>query len=368
MDQEQLIYTIGLTIIPGIGHITAKKLISFCGSAEAVFREKKRNLLRIPGIGAVLSEYITTQNVLQVAERELGFIDRFRIGCKYFQDEDYPYRLKQCIDSPVLLYYKGNADLNTEKVLSIVGTRSATGYGRAVCEELIRDLADTGVLIVSGLAYGIDTCSHKEALAKGLKTIGVLAHGLDRIYPGQNKRLAEKMLRQGGLLTDFISGTKPDRENFPSRNRIIAGLSDATIVVEAAVSGGALITADIANSYNRDVYAVPGRWNDELSAGCNSLIRTNRAALIQSATDLKFMLGWEKDAAAKAPKQTELFVNLSPDEEVIVRILRENGVCGIDLLVMVSGLGSGKVATALLNLEMQTIIKGLPGKRYMFNR
>ncbi len=368
MDQQTLIYTIGLTLIPGIGDITAKKLIANCGSSEAVFREKKGNLLRIPGIGTILAGSISKQDVLKVAEEEVRFIDRFKIQYFYYQDDNYPERLKNCIDSPILFFFKGNADLNVKKVLSIVGTRNATSYGKAVCAELVKGLSDSDVLIVSGLAYGIDTCSHKEALISGLKTVGVLAHGLDRIYPGANKRLAEKMTRSGGLLTDFPSGTKPDRENFPSRNRIIAGLSDATIVVEAKESGGALITADIANSYNRDVFAVPGRWDDEFSAGCNSLIRNNRAALIQSAADLKFMLGWEKPVGAAIVRQTELFIRLSPEEEIIVRILRENTECGIDLLIMVSGLGSGKVANALLNLEMQSIIKCLPGKRYKINR
>lgn len=364
MEKSELIYAIGLTIIPGIGHITAKKLISYCGSVEAVFKEKNKNLRRIPGIGDVLANSILKQNVLGQAEKELAFIERYQIKALYFLDNDYPYRLKQCIDGPLVVFFKGNTLPDSQRVLSVVGSRNATAYGKEVCRNLMESLRDEGVLIVSGLAYGIDTCAHKAALDNGMNTIGVLAHGLDRIYPAANKKLAEKMLKQGGLMTDFVSGTNPDRENFPSRNRIIAGLTDAVLVVEAAESGGALITADLANSYNREVFAIPGRWTDTYSEGCNALIRDNRAALIQCSEDLKFMMAWNESRKKPSVKQQQLFVALLPDEEIIVRILKENGECGIDLLSMASGLSSGKVANALLNLEFQSIVLALPGKQY----
>lgn len=368
MKKTDLLYAIGLTIIPGIGHITAKKLISYCGNAEAVFREKKRSLMRIPGIGEIMAGSIAGQKVLSLAEKELGFIERFQIRTLYFEDEDYPSRLKQCIDGPVILFVKGNALPERARIVSVVGSRSATAYGKEVCRKLIESLRDDGILIISGLAYGIDTAAHKAALENGLDTFGVLAHGLDRIYPSANKKLAGKMIRQGGLITDFISGTNPDRENFPSRNRIVAGLADAVIVIEAAERGGALITADLANSYNREVFAVPGRWNDPFSAGCNILIRENKAALIQNPEDLRFMMGWSDDKKPKLQVPQQLFVTLSPEEDLVYKILQENGDCGIDLLRLSSGLPNGKIANALLNLELQSLILALPGKQYRTKR
>lgn len=368
MKKTELIYVIGLTIIPGIGHITAKKLISYCGSAQAVFREKKGNLLRIPGIGEIMAKSIVGQKVLHAAEKELGFIDRFRIRPLYFEEEDYPARLKQCIDGPLLLFVKGNTIPEGTKIISIVGSRNATAYGKGVCRKLVESLRDDRAIIISGLAYGIDTAAHKAALENGLDTFGVLAHGLDRIYPAANKKLAGKMIRQGGLITDFISGTNPDRENFPSRNRIVAGLADAIIVIEAAERGGALITADLANSYNREVFAVPGRWSDPFSAGCNILIRENKAALIQNPEDLRFMMGWSDDKKPKTQVPQQLFVQLSPDEDLVYKILQENGDCGIDLLRLSSGLANGKIANALLNLELQSLILALPGKQYRVKR
>lgn len=361
-------YAIGLTIIPGIGQITAKKLISYCGSVQAVFKEKNTNLRRIPGIGDVLANSISKQNVLHQAEKELAFIERYQIQTLYFQEDKYPNRLKQCIDAPVVLFVKGNSLPEGPRILSVVGSRNATSYGKEVCRKLLESLRDDNVIIISGLAYGIDTCAHKASLDNGLVTFGVLAHGLDRIYPSANKKMAEKMIRQGGLITDFISGTNPDRENFPSRNRVIAGLADAVLVVEAAERGGALITADLANSYNREVFAIPGRWNDSYSAGCNTLIRDNRAALVQNPEDLKFMMAWQEEKKKKTIQPQQLFVSLLPDEEILVRILQENGECGIDLLRMASGLSNGKIANALLNLELQSLIIALPGKQYRLKR
>jgi len=359
-----LLYQIALTLIPGIGDITAKKLIAYCGSAEAVFKEKKKNFEKIPGIGETLAGAIANQNVLKHAEDELKFIEKYKIKTFYFLDANYPARLKQCVDSPVMLYFKGDANMNVEKVIAIVGTRSASDYGKGFTNQLIVDLTEQQVLVVSGLAYGIDTAAHKAALKNNLPTIAVLAHGLDRIYPPLNKTLAEQMVKNGGLLTDFISQTNPDRENFPKRNRIIAGMSDAVVVVEAGRKGGALITADIANSYNRDVFAVPGRLGDTYSEGCNNLIKTNRAALIQSADDIKYIMGWEKQTASEKLRQRELFIQLTPDEELIINILKENGVTGIDTICSESRLSPSKVASVLLNLEFEQIVKCLPGKIY----
>lgn len=359
-----MLYEIGITIIPGIGDILAKKLIAYCGSVEAVFKEKKAQLMKIPGIGKTLADTIKSADVLHRAELEMAFIERYKIQTFFYLDKSYPQRLKNCTDGPIMLYYKGNADLNHQKTISIVGTRSATDYGREMCKQLISGLASEDVLVVSGLAFGIDAASHKAALDRNLKTVAVLAHGLDRIYPYVHKSLAGKIVNNGGLLTDFMSGTNPDRENFPKRNRIIAGISDATVVVEAAKKGGALITAEIANSYNRDVFSIPGRLNDPFSEGCNYLVRTNRAALVQSADDICEMMGWQSKNKAKISRQRELFIELNPDETVIVSILKENGESSLNLICNRTELPSTKVAAALLNLEFQGVITCLPGKMY----
>jgi DNA processing protein len=360
-----LIYQIGITLIPGIGDVNGKKLISYCGSAEAVFREKKRNLLKIPGIGQSTVNSIVSQKVLERAEQEIVFIEKFGIKPLYFLDKEYPGRLKHCIDSPILLYFMGNADLNAERIVSVVGTRRASDYGKEYCDKIIEGLSDVNVLVVSGLAYGIDTQAHKAALHHNLPTVGVLGHGLDRIYPYANKSMAEKMINQGGLLTDFISKTNPDRENFPKRNRIVAGLCDALIVVETAMKGGALITANIANSYNRDVFAVPGKLGDKFSEGCNFLIKTNKAALIQSADDIKYIMQWDL-LDRKAPKQRKLLIELTPEEEKVVNVIKNDKEVSIDYIVSQSGLSNSKVASALLNLEFEGVVKSLPGKMYKY--
>ncbi len=357
-----LLYQIAITLIPGIGDINAKKLIAYCGSAEAVFSEKKTNLMKIPGMGRATVDSIKSSQTLERAEEEIEFIEKNSIQTFYYLDKNFPQRLKHCIDSPVMIYFKGNADLNAKYIVSIVGTRRASEYGREICETLIRDLADLDLLVVSGLAYGIDTQSHKSALDNGLKTVGVLAHGLDRIYPQQNMGLSRKMLEHGGLLTDFMSGTIPDRENFPKRNRIIAGLCDALVVVESAKKGGALITANIANSYDRDVFAVPGRVTDNYSEGCNYLVKTNKAALIQSAADLKYMMQW--DSKATSSVQTQLFRDLNDEEQLVMDILKENGETSIDFLVLQSKLSNSKIASILLNLEFDGLVKSMPGKMF----
>ncbi len=362
----ELLYQIALTLIPGIGDINGKRLISYCGGLEAVFKEKKAALLKIPGIGPVTLKSILNKSVFDLAEKEIRFIENFLIQTAFFLDEKYPHRLKNCEDSPMLLYYKGNVDLNNSKVLSIVGTRKASAYGRKICKEIIEDLKDLNILIVSGLAYGIDTHAHKNAVLYELPTVGVLAHGLDRIYPSENRAMAEKMLNRGGLLTEFRSGTNPDRENFPRRNRIVSGLSDATLVIESALKGGALITAEIANSYNRDVFAVPGRTTDRYSEGCNFLIKTHRAALIQSAKDIKYILGWDK-LEQKTKKQQKIFIELNTDEQKIVDLLKENEILGIDQISIKIESPTSKIVSTLLNLEFRGIVQCLPGKVFKLN-
>jgi len=360
-----LLYKIGITLIPGVGDINAKKIIAYCGGVEAVFKEKKKALLKIPGVGLTLAESILKNKVLSRAEKEIAFLEKYKISPLFFLDKQYPERLKHCVDSPVMVYYKGNTDLNVQKVIGIVGTRNATNYGKKICHEIVENLAPLNVMVVSGLAYGIDVHAHKAALQAGLDTVGVLGHGLDRLYPAVHRATAEKMIKQGGLLTDFMSETKFGPENFPKRNRIVAGMVDAIVVIEAARDGGALITADIANSYNRDVFAVPGRIDDHYSEGCNNFIKTNRAALVSSAKDIIYIMGWE-EKKDKNPEnvQKKLFVELSDEEKSVVDLLNGAGSMSIDMISIKVNLQASKVAAVLLNLEFLGIIRCLPGKMY----
>lgn len=364
---ENLKYKIALSLIPNIGDILAKRLVAYCGSPEAVFEEKKSSLEKIPGIGASYAGSVVNHSVFARAEEEIKFIEENNITPLFYLDKNYPKRLTHCEDSPVMMYYKGTADLNATKVISIVGTREATEYGKKQCEKLIADLAAQNVIIVSGLAYGIDIYAHKAAIEHEVPTICVLAHGLDRIYPTVHKSTAKKMLENGGWLTDFTSLTKPNRENFPRRNRIVAGISDATIVIESKKKGGSLITADIANSYNRDVFAFPGKVDDVCSEGCNNLIKQNKAALIQSAADIVYILGWEQMKKATAPKQTPLLIKLSAEEELLVNALKGRASVTIDDLCFESRLPMNKVSALLLTLEFSGIVKSLPGKAYGLN-
>ncbi|MFH1298028.1 MAG: DNA-processing protein DprA [Bacteroidota bacterium] len=361
-----LLYQIALCLIPGIGDVLGKKLVTMCGSAEAVFREPKRILQKVRGVGEVLSQAVGDKKILLRAEQEMGFLDRYGISSLFFQDSFYPRRLTHCIDGPLLLFYKGSANLNEARVVGVVGTRSATGYGKQICRDLVAGLATHRPLVVSGLAYGIDSCAHRASMDAELPTVAVLGHGLDRIYPYANSALAEKMLSCGGLLTEFFSGTNPDRENFPKRNRIIAGLCDALIVVEAARKGGALITADIANSYNRDVFAVPGRIGDPWSEGSNYLIRTNQAHLLQTSENVEYIMGW-REPERKQATQRKIFLEMTPDEELIVRYLEKVKSCGIDEIMLQTHISTSKVSAALLNLEFEGILKSLPGKIYQLS-
>lgn len=356
-------YQIALCLIPGIGDVLGKKLVTMCGSAEAVFGEPKRILQKVKGIGEVLSTAVGNREIFRRAEQEIAFLQRFNIRPLFFQDPEYPARLTHCVDGPMMLFFKGNADLNAARVIGVVGTRSATSYGKGICRKLITGLIHHNPLVVSGLAYGIDSCAHVSALENNLPTIAVLGHGLDRIYPYSNSALAEKILSCGGLITEFFSGTNPDRENFPKRNRIIAGLCDAIVVVEAARKGGALITADIANSYNRDVFAIPGRIGDSWSEGTNYLIRVNKAHLCQSPENIEYIMGW-KLPENKQDHQRKIFLEMTPDEELVVGFLEKSGKSGIDEIMIHTALPTSRVSAALLNLEFEGIVKILPGKTY----
>ncbi|MGH2646929.1 MAG: DNA-processing protein DprA [Ginsengibacter sp.] len=360
----ELKYQIALTLVPNIGDIHAKALINHFGEASSIFSARKKDLEALEGIGTIRANSIRTFNDFSKVEEEIQFIKKYKIIPLFITDKNYPQRLLNCYDSPSMLYYKGHADLNSSKIIAIVGTRNNNEYGKTICEKLIEEFAGEDIVIVSGLAFGIDSIAHKASIKYDMKTIGVLAHGLDRIYPSQNSGLAKQMITNGGLLTEFRSFTKPDRQNFPSRNRIVAGMSDAVIVVETGIKGGSLITAELGNSYNKDVFAFPGRINDSKSEGCNYLIKTNKAALFTCANDILENMGWKNKKEISVKKQRELFIELTPDERTVITIIQEREQVHIDELFLKSKLTSSAVAAALLMLEMQGIITSLPGKIY----
>ncbi len=371
MLSQNLIYQIALTLIKGIGDITAKQIIEKFDNVEQLFKEKARILERIPGITTRVIEEIRKPEVLRLAEKEVEFIEKNGIKPLFITDHDYPQRFKECVDSPVMLYFKGNVDFNGPKVVSVVGTRHATGYGREISDKLIHDLAEKfpDILIISGLAYGIDIIAHKAALREKLGTVAVLAHGLDRIYPFPHRSTAIEMLEKGGLLTDFISGTNPDRQNFVKRNRIVAGISDCTIVVESAQKGGALITANIADSYNKDVFAVPGKVTDSFSQGCNHLIKNKKAVLIENAEDLLAEMCWktEKEKKSQPPVQRTLFVELNPEAQLIVDLLSQTESMHLNLLGIETNMPISKLSVLLFELEMDGVVRAMPGGMYKLN-
>lgn len=368
MITDNLHFKIGITLIKGIGNSLAKNLVAYIGSEEGVFKEKQAVLAKIPGIGEVLSREIVNADVLKRADQEVEFITKNKIVALYFTDRDYPFRLKECPDSPIMIYTRGNCNLNEGKFIGMVGTRNATETGRENCRKLIQDLAlqMPNAIIVSGLAYGVDICAHKAAIDFGLSTIGVVGHGLDRIYPAAHRPTAVKMVDNGMLLTEYLSGTNPDRQNFVQRNRIIAGLCDATVVVESAAKGGALITGEMANDYNRDVFAFPGRVTDEWSAGCNALIKSNKASLIENADDLMRFMNWEKqDTKVPQNVQTTLFLDLTNDEQEIVSALRQfsDGLQMNELAIKLE-MPVSKLSSMLLEMEFKGMLKCLPGNMY----
>ncbi len=371
MLSNEVKYQIALTNLYGVGDVLAKGLIAYCGGAEAVFKSTKLQLEKTPGIGTVLAQNIinSRDKALLRAEEELLFIDKHHIQVLFFNNKNYPSRLKNCTDSPILLYYKGSADLNAERIVSIVGTRTPSVYGKEMTERLINDLTNAGILVISGLAYGIDVTAHKSCIDNQIETVGVLGHGLDRMYPATHATLAKKMTECGGLLTEFMSGTNPDRENFPKRNRIVAGICDALVIVESKKEGGSLITATIANSYNKDVFAYPGKANDQLSEGCNGLIKTNKAHLIESSADLFYIMNWNQESRVKntPSKQIPLMINLSEDEQLLIKAFENKKQLHIDEICTATRFSVSKTSSYLLQLEFSNIVKSLPGKMYSVN-
>ncbi len=366
MNNNEQLYSIALGLCPGIGHIGAKRLVDTFGSAEEVFQRRKEIPDMLPEVHTAIVEALDCPEAFRRAEQELTFVEKNHLDCLTLTHPDYPARLRECPDAPLALFFKGACDFNRQHVVSIVGTRRATTYGKDFCNTFIRELSELcpDILIVSGLAYGIDIHSHRAALANRMSTVGVLAHGLDRIYPSVHRKTAIEMLPDGGLLTEFLSGTEPERYNFVSRNRIVAGMADATIVVESAEKGGSLITADLANGYSRDCFAIPGRINDAASAGCNQLIRDNKAAVILTAEDLLKAMRWETHSQRPEAVQRNLFPTLTPEEEQIVNILTAQGDLHINMLATESNVPVYRISALLFELEMKGILKALPGSIY----
>lgn len=361
--REDLLHIIALTKVKGIGSILAKQLIAYCGNAESVFKSKANVLAKIPQVGEIKARLIVNAKPWEEAENEIKFIESKGINPLFYLDEDYPRRLIHYDDSPILLYYSGNSDLNAHRTVGIVGTRTPSTYGQIMCEKIVEGLKQYQASIVSGMAYGIDSVAHRKSVEMSIPTIGVLGHGLDRLYPQSNINLSQKMLDNGGLLTEFPSGTNPDRENFPMRNRIIAALSDAVVVVESKIRGGSIITAEFANAYNKDVFAVPGKIDDVKSAGCNRLIKSHKAALIESAEDIGYVMRWEKQDNQQV--QGQLFLDLSPKEKSIVDLLRQKKEINIDKLHHLLEIPISELSGILLNMEFNGLIRTLPGKKYI---
>ncbi len=364
MDQERL-SLLALHLVPGIGDRLMKQLISYCGSASLVFSKTKGKLMKIPGIGPVAASSIQQKQTFEQAEKEIQKAAKEQVEILFYVDPAYPSRLKVIDDSPAVLYLKGNVNLNTNKIVAIVGTRKATDYGKSFVEKIVEELLPHKPLILSGLAYGIDIHAHKQALKHELNTVGVLGSGIDVIYPAAHKDTARKMMSGGGLISENPLGTKPDAHNFPARNRIIAGLCDALIVVEAAETGGALITAEIANAYNKDVFALPGNLGQEFSSGCNKLIKINKAHLLSGVKDIEYIMNWSVAQESPVNKNT-VWLDLLPDEQKIIEALNGNALA-IDELTIKTSLSPGMLATHLLNLELKNILKVLPGKRFKLN-
>jgi len=364
---DDLILKISLTLVPSVGAITAKQLISYCGSAEAVFQTPKKQLLKIPGIGLQTASAIVSFRDFERAEKEVLFLERNGIRALFYLDADYPARLKHYPDAPVMIFVKGATDLNPERSLAVVGTRQPSPQGVTTCEEIVKSLSPFNVQIISGLAYGIDATAHKAALEASLPTLAVLGNGLSHIYPMANKGLAENIIRkEGALLTEFLSNTGPDRENFPMRNRIVAAMCDALLVVETGARGGSMITAHLANGYHKDVFALPGRVKDPKSKGCNNLIKTHKAGLVESGDDIAYFMQWDAPEKTQAGVQTSLFIDLSPHEQMVLDLMKNQAdPWSIDRLSHQAQLNGSEIAAVLINLEFKGLVKSLPGKRFM---
>lgn len=358
--QEKL----ALSLVDGVGPVIARQLVAYIGSVPDIFKARKKDLLAIPGIGEkTVHALLHHKEIFTRAEQELNFIDKHQVQFLFFTDKRYPFRLKAHEDTPIALYYKGAADLDHHRMIGVIGTRSPTEAGKLLCEKLIEELFDYQTIIVSGLAYGIDITAHRKCLELGIPTIGVMGNGLDKLYPSDHLSTSKKMIEQGGILTQFTTRTKPDRENFPMRNKVVAGIVDAVVVVESGAEGGSMITAEYGNLYNKDVFAFPGRTSDPQSAGCNLLIKKHKASLIENAQDLAQFMNWEKSGSQSI--QRSLFVHLNDQEQHVVSLLKQQEYLSIDRMYQEIKMSPSEIAGLLLELEFKGVIKALPGKKYM---
>ena len=365
MDQN-LLNNIALTMVPDVGPVVAKLLISYCGSAEAVFKVSKKELLKIPSVGPKTVQKIISSDTFPRAEEQMKYLSNHDGKAVVFHSNEYPQRLKHFESSPLVLYLKGNMNLNHKRTVAVIGTRKPTEQGKINCEKLIDGLLDYDVQIISGLAFGIDTCAHKSSVDSGTETIGVMGHGLDILYPAENRKLVSKMINNGGVLTEFPINTRPDRENFPMRNRIIASMSDVIIVVESKRKGGSIITAEFANNYNKDVFAIPGRTTDEASEGCNKLIKQHKANLLESAADIGYIMRWDETDKSRVV-QKALFIDFNEEEQKLIDILRNKESVTVDQFSHLLKLPPSNLANMLLNLEFKGAIRALPGKKYILS-
>lgn len=366
-NEDELFFQLALSFVPNVGSKTARLLLNYYDSAKDIFKASVRELKQIDGVGEVRAGMFRNHDAFKLAEKELAYVMRHDIGILLFNRAGYPKRLLHCDDAPLLLFYKGTADLDAVKTIAVIGTRSHTDYGERITENLLDQLSGIqDLIVISGLAFGIDTIAHRACIKNGIDTVGVLGHGMDRMYPATNRALSKEMMLKGGLLTEFPSGTKPDRQNFPVRNRIVAGMSDVTVVVESDVKGGAMITAYLACSYNREVAAFPGRVYDSRSGGPNMLIRKNIASMITDAGDLLALMRWDEQPV-KTPAQQKLWQQLSDEEHIITTLLQQQETLHSDELRLRSGFSHPQLAAVLLQLEMHGIIKSLPGKMYLMN-
>lgn len=370
MNENNLKHRIALSLLKGVGPKLARNLIAYLGSESALFEEKMPTLAKVPGIGSALEQLLRNtdrKELLIRADQEIRFIQKHKIQPLFFSDSEYPARLSYCEDAPLMVYNHGQLLCDAPRTIGIVGTRTPTDEGIDLCEKLVADLGTRhpGTIIISGLAYGVDICAHRAALKNHLPTIGILAHGLDRIYPSLHRDTAKEMLSKGALMTEFLSRTNPDRHNFVQRNRIIAGLSDALVVIQSARKGGALITAELARDYNRDVLAFPGRPGDTYSVGCNKLIKNNTAALIESVEDLEYALGWDSKNKAPSTVQGNLFATIeNEDQQTIMETLIEEKEMNLNLLSLKCGIPVSKLSATLLDLEFKGLVKSKPGGIY----
>lgn len=362
--EEEIFHMIALSFVEGVGVKTARELLDHFESAKSIFNYFKEEGTALNIGSASIKKALENKAAFLKAEHEMAYAEKNNIEILILNGENYPKRLSNCYDSPLVLYYKGQPILDSLKMVSIVGSRNASSYGRNVCRDFIKDMKPHKPVIISGIAYGIDAYAHREALNNNLPTIAVLGHGLDMMYPSAHTRMANEMLENGGLLTEFPSRTIPDRFNFPMRNRIIAGLADVTIVVEAAKRGGALITAECANSYHRDVCAFPGNIYQEFSEGCNYLIKTNRAFPISNVEDLEYLMGWEPIENRFKPIKKKKF-SCNPEERKVLEFLHKNGPANIDKLIEVTTMPVSALSLMLLQMELKDLVVPLPGKVYM---